>query len=462
MTQVPNKNTKGNILFVENHADTRALISYLLEGAGYHITSCDTLQKGVALASAQTFDLFLLNHVLPDGSGITLCHLLRQAHPLIPIIMFSAAAHPAEQQAGLEAGADEYLVKPHDLLDLPLVIKRLIEAARSHPDSGLSRMVAAWSQEGPVDNSVHFMQATRQFIELFHGLPVACFIVDKEGHIIEWNRASDLLYGWRTTGVSGKSVAEAIHCRTEAESAQNPEENLIAQLMAQVLNGIVIEGQEISIERPDGQLRDILCNAFPLHSPQGEILGGINASMDITRHKRQEEHLKQLNHRLLGLALTDGLTGLQNHRSFKERLPEEFARSKRYDTPLSLILVDIDHFKRYNDNFGHPAGDDLLKGISLLLQEVARDSDIVARYGGEEFAIVLPHTDEEASIMFAERLRLTIEETEWPHQPITASLGIATVTPDIQTASDLVEAADRALYASKTRGRNYATHGRDI
>jgi diguanylate cyclase (GGDEF)-like protein len=263
-----------------------------------------------------------------------------------------------------------------------------------------------------------------------------------------------LLYGPRATDVFLQPVTDTVICPT-AEGA-------VGALVARVLSGEAVEGLEISVQGANGQRRDVLSNSFPLHSPQGDVLGGINASMDITKRRQQEEQLKQVNLQLLNLAMTDGLTGLKNYRAFKERLAEEFTRAHRYQTPLSLILLDVDHFKTYNDSFGHPAGDIALKAVADLLQATARDSDFVARYGGEEFAVLLPHTDEEAARISAERLRSAIEQGQWPHRPLTASIGVATLIPDYTDPAVFLSVTDQALYTAKAQGRNRAIHAHDI
>ncbi|HZP81564.1 MAG TPA: diguanylate cyclase, partial [Chthonomonadaceae bacterium] len=172
--------------------------------------------------------------------------------------------------------------------------------------------------------------------------------------------------------------------------------------------------------------------------------------------------LAEANARLQSLATTDGLTGLNNHRTFQERLAEEFRRAQRYETPLSLILLDVDHFKQYNDTFGHPAGDDVLKTVAAILQAATRDSEFVARYGGEEFVIVLPQTDREDAIQAAERYRHSIESVAWPRRKVTASFGVASLNAEITQAPLLITQADQALYRSKQRGRNCVTHAQDI
>jgi diguanylate cyclase (GGDEF)-like protein len=158
------------------------------------------------------------------------------------------------------------------------------------------------------------------------------------------------------------------------------------------------------------------------------------------------------------LALTDGLTGLYNHRHFQERLSEEFKKAERFSEPLSLILTDIDHFKKVNDTYGHPAGDMVLKGFSGIIRETVREIDIPARYGGEEFAIMALKADADEARKIAERIRKRVEahrfEADGVSIGVTVSLGIASYPRDASSREELIERADQALYKAKESGRN--------
>ncbi len=178
-----------------------------------------------------------------------------------------------------------------------------------------------------------------------------------------------------------------------------------------------------------------------------------NASVAITR--------AQLYQQMETLATTDGLTQLNNHRTFQECLAKEVERSRRYRRPLSLLLMDIDHFKNFNDTYGHPVGDLVLKEISTCIRQSIRVNDIAARYGGEEFAVIIPETGPEGAMVIAERIRRTVEAHSVVSKDnrlhVTISLGCA-VMPLVATAQQpLIDAADKALYFSKEHGRNQAT-----
>jgi diguanylate cyclase (GGDEF)-like protein len=163
----------------------------------------------------------------------------------------------------------------------------------------------------------------------------------------------------------------------------------------------------------------------------------------------------QLHAKVLELSLTDGLTGVHNRRYFEIMLQKETERSRRYKRDLAVLMIDIDHFKKYNDSFGHPAGDEALRELAQnIAQGARRGLDVVSRYGGEEFAIILPETDLAGARMVAENVRLGIAESRKFLQPITVSLGIASTAGEEMTAQTLVDQADRGLYQAKCQGRN--------
>jgi diguanylate cyclase (GGDEF)-like protein/PAS domain S-box-containing protein len=171
----------------------------------------------------------------------------------------------------------------------------------------------------------------------------------------------------------------------------------------------------------------------------------------------QKQELLIANERLESMATTDALTGLANRRRFDEEFSHLFSSARRYDTPLSVLLVDIDHFKSVNDRFGHLVGDRVLCKVALLLKQCARDSDVVARYGGEEFAIICSQTDLISAGILAGRLRQKIERADFDCGAITASIGIAAIDPADVEGRELLARTDGALYQSKEQGRNRVT-----
>ncbi|MGO8673481.1 MAG: GGDEF domain-containing protein [Capsulimonadaceae bacterium] len=226
-------------------------------------------------------------------------------------------------------------------------------------------------------------------------------------------------------------------------------------------------------ERKEAEERRTLLNE-ELQAIQME-LETHNEELQAMREKLQADTnaLADANKRLAGLATTDGLTGVKNHRAFQVQLEREYRASDHRNRPLSLVMLDIDHFKQFNDEFGHPAGDGVLREICRILERNVRQTDFIARYGGEEFVIILPETDIDGAIILAERFRYAIEHSPWAKRAITASFGVATrgsqvLTPDFgtdlppATPQHLITEADRALYQAKANGRNYVCHAMNL
>ena len=208
----------------------------------------------------------------------------------------------------------------------------------------------------------------------------------------------------------------------------------------------------------------------PLQDPAGNVLGvlelinALDRAATVVPFDAQYESLVRSlasqaavairNARLEDLSFKDALTDVYNRRYFMVRMEEEFKRHTRFDEPLSLALLDLDHFKDVNDRFGHRAGDEALRGVARLLLKHSRSFSIVTRYGGDEFAIILVNTARPGALVYAERIRAVIEQHSFMHGRGTVSLGVASSPEDAATADDLIVAADKALYDAKRLGRN--------
>jgi diguanylate cyclase (GGDEF)-like protein len=174
------------------------------------------------------------------------------------------------------------------------------------------------------------------------------------------------------------------------------------------------------------------------------------------------ETLRNKNEELELLSTTDSLTGLSNHRSLMQRLDEEEARCKRERKSFSVLVGDVDHFKQYNDAFGHPAGDEVLKAISDIMRESARPVDCVARYGGEEFVVMMPDTSAADALELAEHIRARVAAKKFTGRKMTLSIGVATFPEDADSAETLISIADEALYQAKREGRDRAIRARKL
>ncbi|BAM91657.1 PAS/PAC sensor-containing diguanylate cyclase [Bradyrhizobium oligotrophicum S58] len=254
--------------------------------------------------------------------------------------------------------------------------------------------------------------------------------------------------GWHPSQLLGK----------RALSGVNPlDRPQLQEILDQLRKGVVDEARATyRMRRRDKSEIWVEATIRATRRPDGELDGFVAVTRDVTQQKT-------LQGRLETLAIEDGLTGLANRRRFDERLLEEWGRAYRDKTSLALLMIDIDHFKAFNDTYGHPAGDECLHTVAgILADEAQRSADMAARYGGEEFAILLPNTDAGGCARLGERIRRALHAARITHEHnppgiVTASIGGAICRPGFERSAgpaSLVEAADRALYAAKDGGRD--------
>jgi diguanylate cyclase (GGDEF)-like protein len=243
----------------------------------------------------------------------------------------------------------------------------------------------------------------------------------------------------------------------------------VGQQASRLLQGsplqVVIEGRADSVEFPiDGRTFHVRATHLDPEAPGATQT--VLVLRDITERLEAENALRRVKQEMERLAHTDPLTGLHNRRYFMRRLHEETERVKRHGHALSVLLLDLDHFKDVNDTYGHDAGDRVLQRIARQIEDCKRASDVAARLGGEEFALGLPETSVDGALRLAERLRILIAEATVPvpgADPIrtTTSIGVATLSPSTPSAASLLQHADRALYEAKRSGRNTVHCARD-
>jgi diguanylate cyclase (GGDEF)-like protein len=297
--------------------------------------------------------------------------------------------------------------------------------------------------------SQRFWQAT------LDALPSHVAVLDEQGTILATNKT------WRhfaqensTNNFHDEVGTNYLEVCANAPQTTAPEAAQVGQGIRDVLAGKLPEFRlEYPCHSPTEQLW------FQIHVTRFKTQDKVRivvAHENITDRKRVEEALQKSNDGLEILASFDALTGIRNRRSFDDRLQEEILNAHRVPQIFSVAIFDIDHFKIYNDTFGHITGDEVLRQMGQLLGRSLRPSDFVARYGGEEFALLLPNTGVAGSIEAAERTCTAIAQHNWELAPITASFGIATWNGE--DAKSLLSKADTALYAAKAAGRNRVCH----
>lgn len=294
------------------------------------------------------------------------------------------------------------------------------------------------------------VESDERFRDLFDNVSDLVAVADNEGSILFANQAWSELIGV-SVNADDLSLVDLLHPDARG---------MFLHVLEVLPEAGVLTGIELQIVTRAGAVLDVE-GSFSCRSPTGATNRIRMIFRDVTSRKvtaqkleRAHQQLEAANMQLRLLATTDGLTALANRRAFYDRLDQECHSASRHDRPLSLILLDVDHFKSFNDTFGHPAGDDALRTVGWLLKESLRDFDVAGRVGGEEFAVVLPETDETEALLVAERLRKAIGEFRWPLRRISASLGVATFYGSDAEQELIVEAADQALYQAKRGGRD--------
>ena len=285
-------------------------------------------------------------------------------------------------------------------------------------------------------------------------LPVGVWIMDRAGRITMGNPAGQRIWaGARYVGPEQFGEYKGWWLSTGEPIAA--EEWAAARA---IRNGEISLDEEIAIECFDGMRKIILNSAIPLRGEDGSVNGAIIVNQDITARKEIEKELEATLARERSLARTDDLTAAFNRRHFFDLARHELAIARRYHQALSLILFDVDHFKRINDTAGHDAGDEVLRGVARIVREHLREADVFARYGGEEFILLLPRTPASEALVVAERIRKAIADnataTSQGVAVVTISSGVAELLSGEDSLDLLIRRADRAMYLAKQQGRN--------
>jgi len=308
------------------------------------------------------------------------------------------------------------------------------------------------------------IQLERRFaIDLMRHLVVPTFVLDAKGNVIIWNKACE-----RLTGIDAKDV---LGTNNHWKAFYTEPRDCLADILvhdrvgdldslyachakpSDISQGLTAENWCI-MPQADRRLY-LAIDVGPILDEGGNLVAVVETLRDLTEKKVAEMALESLAHK-------DGLTGLANRRSFDMSLDSALLHAQKTREKLSLILCDIDHFKAYNDTYGHLQGDGCLRQVALAIEgKAGRQTDLVARYGGEEFAVILPRADSKGVKRVSERIRKAVKNLKCPHKKsktskwVTVSLGAVTLTPDEDTTvNQLIRKADKALYKAKSTGRN--------
>jgi diguanylate cyclase (GGDEF)-like protein len=294
--------------------------------------------------------------------------------------------------------------------------------------------------------------------QIINIINIGIVIIDSTYRVLEWNRWMEIQSGIKKENIINSSIFNHYPLLSSTSFTRGCKAvlkfgNIV--FLSQKLHNYLFPFKTTGSHSNNFEFMQQSCSMAPVREDDGTIAGILITVQDVTETVFMEKSLKKMN-------LLDSLTGIYNRRHMDKRLMEEFIRHKRYGRSMSIIMIDIDHFKNINDSFGHQFGDKVLKIVSGICSSKMRGGDIMSRYGGEEFCSILPETDIRGAQSLAERLREKVAETPIAYNDeisvnVTISLGLAELNEKTKTTEDLIRNADTALYQSKQNGRNMAS-----
>ena len=416
------------ILIVDDAPDHLGALRAMMAQQGYHTFVATTGERAITIAQRVYPDLILLDIVMPGMDGFETCRRLKE-HPgtqHIPVIFMSARADTDDIVAGFDSGAADFIGKP---LRMGEVVARV--RAQLHVRG----------------NSVAQKEQTDRLRTIVNSMDEGLVVIEAAGRIQYANPAAERQLGYGPNELAGHTLNDLLGTQLAADYL-----GYFAACEVDPGRAIQASAREVMVRHRDGALRPMDFSVTPMNATEQLYVGLLH---DITRHKQSETALQQA-------AMIDQLTQIANRRRFDTFLDQEWHRAMRSGQELSLVVLDVDHFKLYNDTLGHAAGDACLQKVAAALQSRAlRATDLAARYGGEEFVLLFADTPLESALMLAESIRAVVEGLALPHPRsttspwLTVSVGVASVAPtQFDRIDQFFVAADRMMYAAKEAGRN--------
>ncbi len=489
---------KKNILIIEDHKDMRVIIKKYLGENGFNPIGAETAEIGLELFHDQPPDLVLMDLMLPGMSGLDAIRSIKKEQredSYIPVIIITAKNDIDDIVEGLDSGADDYVVKPFHFDELLARIKTALRLKE------LNELLVRQSHDLEAANieisklNKTLLGKNRQLRKNIYNLHSLFEISLELNSILELNQ---LVNSVLLTMVGQFSCRNALFLfafkknisRFEVVNSKGFYAKELKHLLVMREDSLLLylkkHGQPALVSKVPAALREkspalktlddlnieLITPLIIKNSVEGLICLGPRVKDQPYDTQALEEisilsniisiavSNAALYHEVEELSYTDGMTELHNFRYFELRLKEEVKRHLRTDSGLTLLILDVDNFKNYNDTLGHPAGDRVLRKLASILKQTVRENDIVARYGGEEFAVILPAVDKQGGLILAERLRETVEKTYFEHEEIqpggkvTVSIGVSSMPTDATTHQDLMNKSDMALYKAKHDGRN--------
>ncbi len=448
----------ARVLVVDDIPTNVKLLEARLSAEYFDVVTASSGAQALEICARAKCDIVLLDVMMPDMDGFEVCRRLKTspATHFVPVVMITALDSPSDRVRGLEAGADDFLTKP--VSDVVL-IARVRSLTRLKMMTDELRLRAATSLEIG-------MQAPERDAVADAGKGGRILLVDDRASSYE--RLAAVLSAEHTVDVETDPSEALFH------AAENNYDLLIVSLGLENFDGLRLCSQTRSLERtrhvPILAIADANSNTRLLRGleigvtdyllrpvEKNELLARVRTQV---RRRRYTDHLRDNVQNSIEMAVTDGLTGLHNRRYMESHLVTLAEQASMRGKPLALMMLDIDYFKSINDNYGHDAGDDVLREFAVRVRKSIRGIDLACRYGGEEFVIVMPETDLKVAGIVAERLRRSIAGEPFAvHNgakriEVTISIGLSILERKGEPVADVLKRADLALYRAKHDGRN--------
>lgn len=451
----------ARVLIVDDLRPNIKMLEARLLAEYFEVVSATNGQEALTLCREGKCDIVLLDVMMPGMDGFEVCRRLK-ADPRtlhLPVLIVTSLDQPSDRLRGLEAGADDFLIKPVDeialiarvrsLTRLKIVLDELRARAIYSAGLGLVDPFVTPSRSGDARGRILLVEDRPASAER-----IVAALRDLHELLIE-SRPQEVVFRAVESAPDLVIVSldlenfDALRLCSQLRSIERTRATPVLALANHEDRARILRGLDLGVN--DFVLRPV---------DQNELIARVRTQL---RRKRYMDALRDNVQSVIELAAIDSLTGLGNRRIFEKQLAEMLDRSAHGGRALSLMMLDIDHFKAVNDRYGHDAGDHVLKTLAQRIRSVLRRSDSICRYGGEEFIVLLPDTSLAAGRVIAERVRAAIEAAAFSLDaaggqtiPVTISIGLA-ARGDDANAEALLRQADKALYASKTAGRNRVT-----
>ncbi len=430
------------VLIVDDETVILEILQEQLQRTGYECVLANSAREALTRLSIHVPALMVTDIGMPDMNGIQLAEAARSICPDLAVIVMTGRSDVATAINAMRAGADDYIVKPFDFDEMMICIERalykrhLVIENRNYSQQ-LEQRVSAATVDLARSNE-QLQQAQDYLNRLIHSTVDAILTVSADEEITFANRGAQSMLGYGEGELIGADIGNMYVGGSEE-----------ARYVRRVLSADrPLQNYETELRQRNGEIVPVSVSVSFVPDAQGRPDAMLLVCKNITEQKRLELELKEM-------TIRDGLTGLFNLRYFYERLESEIERAKRQKHPLSLLLLDIDKFKSYNDAHGHLEGDRVLREVARCILESTREHvDLGFRYGGDEFTVILPEADESGAMLIAQRLRESFASRHF--DLLTMSIGLMTYE-DAYTPRAFIHLTDAMMYDAKRAGGNKVT-----